>query len=90
MLEVAGALERVAAKVRSFMPQFVDLQPDGSGAPQMLAMRDAFLAFPAPAEVLFIDGKGMAERRDCGTALDSNQIRPVATGNVTGKLRDRT
>ena len=66
MLEVAGALERVAAKVRSFMPQFVDLQPDGSGAPQMLAMRDAFLAFPAPAEVLFIDGKGMAERRDCG------------------------
>jgi hypothetical protein len=66
MIEVAGALERVAAKVRSFMPQFVDLQPDGSGSPRMLAMRDAFLAFPAPAEVLFIDSTGMAERRDGG------------------------
>jgi len=67
MLEVAGALERVAAKIRSFIPQFVDLQPDGSGSPRMLAMRDAFSAFPAPAEVLFIDATGVEERRDGGS-----------------------
>jgi hypothetical protein len=64
ILEAAASLDRVAAVVRSCMPKFVDLQPDGSGAPRMLALRDAFLAFPAPAEVLFIDGTGMVKKRD--------------------------
>jgi hypothetical protein len=61
--EVAAALDRVAAAVRSFIPQVVRLEPDGSGSPQMLALRNALMAFPAPAEVLFIDTAGFANVR---------------------------
>ena len=53
--EAALALQRLATCLRDLTPRFVNLQPDGSGSPSMLALRDMFAAFPAPAEVLFID-----------------------------------
>lgn len=62
--EAALALQRLAASVRDLMPRFVNLQPDGSGSPHMLALRDTFTAFPTPAEVLFIDGTGFPDRRN--------------------------
>lgn len=63
--EVAAALDRVADAVRAFVPQ-VRLQPDGSGPPQMLAFRDALMAFPIPTEVLFINARDFETGRDGG------------------------
>lgn len=65
--EAAAALQRLATCVRELMPRFVNLQLDGSGSPQMLALRDTFTAFPAPAEVLFIDGTHFPDKRTLKT-----------------------
>lgn len=62
--EAGLALEQFAACVRDLMPRFVNVQPDGSGSPHMLALRDTFNAFPAPAEVLFIDGTSFRDKRN--------------------------
>lgn len=59
--EVALALDRVAEAARLLLPAFVSVQADGSGSAQMLARRDAFHAFPAPANVLFIDASGLPD-----------------------------
>jgi hypothetical protein len=68
LTEAALALQRLAACVRDLMPRSVALQADGSGSPRMLALRDTFTAFPAPAEVLFIDGTGFPDSRDSNAA----------------------
>lgn len=56
--EAEVAIQRLAACVRNLMPHLVSLQPDGSGSPQMLALRDTLTTFPSPADVLFIDCSG--------------------------------
>ena len=53
--ETEAALQKIASIVESYIPQFVSLQPDGSGAPRMLALREALRAYPVPADVLYID-----------------------------------
>jgi hypothetical protein len=53
--ETVAALQKVASLVEGYIPQLVSLQPDGSGAPQMLALREALRAYPVPADVLYID-----------------------------------
>lgn len=53
--ETEIALLKIASILEGYIPQFVSLQPDGSGSPQMLALRDALRAFPVPADVLYID-----------------------------------
>jgi hypothetical protein len=53
--ETEVALQQIASCLEASVPQFVNLQPDGSGSPKMLALRDALMAFPMPAEVLYID-----------------------------------
>lgn len=53
--ETEAALQKVASLVEGYIPQLVSLQPDGSGAPQMLALREALRAYPVPADVLYID-----------------------------------
>jgi len=62
--EVAEAHERVASILRSACPQFARLKPDGSGSPLMLALRDAFHAFPTPTENLLVDAGGFSSWRD--------------------------
>jgi hypothetical protein len=53
--ETEVALQKIASLVETFIPQFVSLQPDGSGSPKMMALREAMSAFPLPADVLYID-----------------------------------
>jgi hypothetical protein len=53
--ETESALQKIASIVEGYIPQFISLQPDGSGSPHMLALRDALKAFPVPADVLYID-----------------------------------
>jgi hypothetical protein len=62
--ELAKAHEGVASILRSACPQFVHLKPDGSGSPLMLALRDAFHAFPTPTENLLVDAGGFPSWRD--------------------------
>jgi hypothetical protein len=55
VVETEDALRKIASILESYVPHFVSLQPDGSGSPQMLALRDALRAYPVPADVLYID-----------------------------------
>src|SRR4051794_17792393 len=64
VVETALALQCLAACIRDLMPRFVNVQSDGSGSPHMLALQDTFNAFPAPAEVLFIDGTTFCDKRN--------------------------
>lgn len=67
--EAEVALQRLASCIRDLMPHFVNLQSDGSGSPQMLALRDTFTAFPAPAEVLFIECPSSSDGENSGRTL---------------------
>jgi len=58
------ALERVAEVLRSLVPQFAQLEEDGSGPPAALALRDALSAFPMPSDVLLINAAGFPAARD--------------------------
>lgn len=63
-IELAEAHERVSMILRGTCPAHVQLKPDGSGSPRMIALRDAFHAFPAPTHNLLVDAAGFPSWRD--------------------------